>query len=64
MDEFGLVTDFDRYKDYIHYDSRVNSWMLECMASGEHRLTRDNYCDYFTRIYGFYTAYDYDALFS
>ena len=64
MDEFGLVTDFDRYKDYIHYDSRVNSWMLECMVSDEHRLTRDNYRDYFTRIYGFYTAYDYDALFS
>ena len=64
MDEFGLVTDFDRYKDYIHYDSRVNSWMLECMASDEHRLTRDNYRDYFTRIYDFYTAYDYDALFS
>lgn len=64
MDEFDLVTDFDRYKDYIHYDSRVNSWMLECMASDTHRLTRDNYSDYFARIYGFYTAYDYDALFS
>ena len=62
-DEFDLVQDFDRYKDYIHYDSGVNSWMLRCMAAGEHELTWDNYEDYLSRVHDFYSGYDYDALF-
>lgn len=62
-DEFDLAQDFDRYKDYIHYDSGVNSWMLECMAAGSHELTRDNYEAYLARVRDFYAGYDYDALF-
>jgi len=62
-DEFDLVQDFDRYKDYIHYDSGVNSWILRCMAEGEHELTWDNYEDYLSRVHDFYSGYDYDALF-
>ena len=62
-DEFDLVQDYDRYKDYIHYDSGVNSWMLRCMAAGEHELTWDNYEDYLSRVHDFYSGYDYDALF-
>lgn len=63
LDEFELANDFDRYKDYIHYDSAVNSWMLQCMAAGEHELTRENYTDYCARIFAYYTSYDYAALF-
>lgn len=63
-DVFELVTDANQYKDYIHYNSRVNSWILECMAAGEHLLTQDNYEAYFARIHDFYTQYDYDALYS
>lgn len=62
-DEFDLVQSFDRYKDYIHYDSGVNSWILECFAAGEHELTRGNYEAYLSRVHDFYTGYDYDALF-
>ena len=57
------MQDFDRYKDYIHYDSGVNSWMLGCMAAGEHELTWDNYEAYLARVQEFYSGYDYDALF-
>lgn len=64
MDEFELVCDLDRYKDYIHYDSAVNDWMLECMASGEHELTADNYGEYLEKIGEFYRNYDYDQLFA
>lgn len=63
LDEFELICDLERYKDYIHYDSAVNDWMLECMAAGEHQLTKDNYIGYCERISGFYTTYDYDAIF-
>lgn len=64
MDEYELVQDYSRYKDYIHYDSAVNSYMLECMAAGEHRLTRENYEAFFDEVFSFYTEFDYDALFS
>lgn len=63
MDAYDLVQDFSRYKDTVHHDSGVNSWILECMAAGEHMLTRDNYMDYWNGIYEFYTTYDYDSLF-
>lgn len=62
VDEFELAQDYDRYKDYIHYDADVNSWMLECMAKGEHQLTKENYRDYLARCREFYLNFDYEAL--
>lgn len=64
LDEYELVQDFDRYKDYVHYDSDVNSHILECMAAGEHQLTRENYDERLNEEYEFYTDYDYDSLFN
>lgn len=63
LDDFELANDFDRYKDYIHHDSRANSYILQCMASGEHELTRENYEDYCKLVYDYYTGYDYTSLF-
>lgn len=63
MDEFELIEDFDRYKDYIHFNGAVNDWMLRCMAAGEHELTEENYGDYCLRTRRYFTSYDYDALF-
>ncbi len=63
-DAFDLVQDYDRYKDTVHHDSAVNSWILECMATGEHKLTHDNCEEYFDRVYEFYTTFDYDSLFA
>lgn len=63
LDDFELANDFDRYKDYIHNDSRANSYILQCMAAGEHELTRENYEDYCQRVYDYYTGYDYASLF-
>ena len=64
MDEYALVTDPSRYKDTIHYDSGVSEWMLDCMAKGEHRLTRENYESYLEKNTAFYTGYDYEGLFA
>lgn len=63
MDDFELAEDFDRFKDYIHHDPQVNDMILECMASGEHRLTAENYQAYHEKLYDYYTNYDFDALF-
>ena len=63
LDDFELICDFSRYKDYIHHDPNVNSYILGCMASGEHELTEDNLDDYLLRMQQFYTNYDYDALY-
>ncbi len=62
VDEFELAQDYSRYKDYIHYDADVNSWMLECMAKGEHQLTQDNYLSYLDRCRAFYLNFDYEGL--
>ena len=62
VDEFALAQDYSRYKDYIHYDADVNSWMLECMSKGEHRLTKNNYQQYLNHCSDFYLSFDYEAL--
>ena len=62
IDEFDLAQDYSRYKDYIHYDADVNSRMLECMANGDHQLTKDNYNQYLDRCREFYLNYDYEGL--
>ena len=62
VDEFALAQDYSRYKDHIHYDADVNSWMLECMARGEHQLTKDNYQQYLARCREFYLSFDYEGL--
>ncbi len=62
LDDFELAQDYTRYKDYIHYDAGVNSWMLECMADNTHRLTADNYMQYLARCREFYLNYDYESL--
>ena len=64
LDAFELVSDYNRYKDYIHYDADVNAWMLECMAKDEHRLTRENLDSYTEKTRKYYSEYDYDAFFA
>lgn len=61
-DCFELVCDLDQYRDMIHFGGHISSWILECMATGEHQLTLDNYRDYLDRIQAFYMDYDYSAI--
>ncbi len=63
FDDTDLVCDPDNYKDHIHYHEDINSRILQWMAAGEHRLTRENYLDYWAGIKDFYGAYDYDVLY-
>lgn len=63
FDEFDMICDLDNYTDYIHYGEWINSQMLVWMKEGKHRLTRENYQEYYDRVYEFYMDYDYDSLF-
>ena len=64
LDEFELITDLNYYMDMWHYSGEINSRMLQWMHSGEHELTKENYQDYCTRVWEFYSTYNYDALFT
>lgn len=41
-DEYEVITDWNRYSDYYHYDKAVNDYMTECMAGEERRLLPEN----------------------
>ena len=55
--------DLDNYMDVIHYSEQVGDRILEWMAAGEHRLTRDNVDQYFETIRDFYGSYDYGRIY-
>lgn len=62
QDEFDLVCDLDNYHDTIHYTDEVAEYMLENVAAGQKRITKDNYLEYFEKISDFYLQYDYQSL--
>lgn len=61
-DEYNIVTDFDRFSDLIHYDSKVNEWMISEMSRSHHLITKDNYKEYISGIRSYYSEYDYTSL--
>lgn len=62
-DNYELVCDLDNYRDQGHYSQDVNSDILRWVASGEHRITEDNYEAYLEEITEFYNSYDYDSFY-
>lgn len=62
--DYDLVTDFDNYRDIVHYHSGINSLLLQRMRNGEYRLTRENYRDHWSQVREFYSTYDYEAIFT
>ncbi len=64
FDEYGMICDPGNYKDRLHFSEDINSWILRRIKTGEHRLTEDNYEDYYENIENFYLNYDYEALFA
>lgn len=42
QDEEAVVCDLDNYMDMIHYSPDINQLMLDRMAAGENRVTREN----------------------
>ena len=61
--EEDIITNLDNYKDYSHYGKWINSYLSKAMASGENRLTMDNYHQKIEDLRQFVYEYDCDALF-
>lgn len=62
--DYETCTNFDNYRDIVHYHSGINSLLLQRMHAGEYRLTRDNYLAHWEEVRQFYSAYDYESIFS
>lgn len=61
--DFDTCTDFDVYRDIVHYHHSINSLLLQRMRSQEYRLTPDNFHDHWEAVRAFYSNYDYESLF-
>lgn len=62
-DAFEITTDLNNYSDLLHYAEHINSYILQQMQQGNHRITRGNYLEYLNREREFYTNFDYNSLF-
>lgn len=38
-----IISNLDNYMDLVHYSPEINQYMLDCIAAGEGRVTRDNW---------------------
>lgn len=43
QDDWDIITDLDNYMDTIHFSKDINYYVYDKLASGEERLTIDNY---------------------
>lgn len=62
--DFETITDLDNYRDSVHHSQQINSLLLERMAAGEFLLTEENYHQHWQEVLDFYTAYDYESIFT
>lgn len=58
--EEKIITNLDNYKDYTHYNEKINFYMYECMCkTGKHRMTKQNYEEEINKLYNIISQYDY-----
>lgn len=62
--DYDLCTNFDNYRDIVHYHSGINSLLLQRMHDDQYRLTQDNYRQHWEEIRDFYSGYDYESIFT
>lgn len=62
-DCIDITGNLDNYMDTLHYSQEINTFILESMASDEHRLTKDNLEEYIKKVDNNYRSYDYDSIF-
>ena len=60
-----IITNFDNYKDYSHYNEKINYYMFECMCkNGNNRITKNNYINEINHMYEIVKNYDFDKIFN
>lgn len=62
--DFETITNLDNYRDSVHHSQQINSLLLQRMAAEEYLLTKENYRQHWQQVLDFYSAYDYEAIFS
>lgn len=59
IDEWDIVTDFNNYKDVLHYSEDISSYILIKINNNENLLTKKNYLDKLDEIEKKYRYYNY-----
>lgn len=62
-DQYDVITDTDNYRDKEHYSARINSKILEWLASDIGLVTKDNYRQRLEIEKEYYLNYDYESIF-
>lgn len=62
FDNTNIPNNLSRYVDLIHYDEKVNSFMLDAIKNDTHRITLKNIDSYFKEMKKKVEAYDIEPL--
>ena len=63
MDRTDWILNLDRYKDVQHYDAAMNDEIMNAIAKGEGRITKDNVHEYMEGVRKLYLEFDYDSIY-
>lgn len=64
FDRTDIICNLNYYKDSLHYNQEISDLIIDSMATGKNRLTKENYKNYLSFLQEFYGKYDYDSLFN
>ncbi|RDU72124.1 hypothetical protein [Helicobacter brantae] len=62
FDNTNIPDDISRYVDLVHYDEKINSFMLDAIKNDTHRITLENVDSYFEEMKKKVEAYDIEPL--
>lgn len=58
-----IVTDLNNFKDYSHYSSDVNRYIVNSMKAGTHQMTKENYRSELQKMKRLAEHFDYEQFF-
>ena len=59
-----MITNLDNYRDKEHYSARINSQILQWIASDAGLVTQDNYLKRLEAEKQYYLNYDYEKIYT
>lgn len=63
FDQYEVITNLDNYRDKEHYSAKINSQILQWIASDVGLVTEENYLERLTAEKQFYLNYDYEGIY-
>lgn len=57
-----VICNLNNYADYTHYSPQVCEYMVECFASGERKVDKDNLEQELQLLYDLANTYDYESI--